>query len=98
MDLAADDLVPLVVLVILDSNVTQLKSTIAFINEFDFSNLQERELGYFLELHFMDRFCFVTFRVAVTFIEQKAREWNESINRTKSDQIQKKPGICCCMK
>ena len=52
MDLAADDLVPLVVLVILDSNVTQLKSTISFINEFDFSNLQERELGYFFGMVF----------------------------------------------
>lgn len=93
MDLAADDLVPLVVLVILDSNVTQLKSTISFINEFDFSNLQERELGYFLEWFLIGRFCFVTFRVAVTFLEQKAREWNDSVNRTKSDQIQKKPGF-----
>ena len=71
MDLAADDLVPLVVLVILDSNVTQLKSTISFINEFDFSNLQERELGYFLEWFLIGRFCFVTFRVAVTFLEQR---------------------------
>ena len=93
MDLAADDLVPLVVLVILDSNVTQLKSTISFINEFDFSNLQERELGYFLEWFLIGRFCFVTLRVAVTFLEQKAREWNDSVNRTKSDQIQKKPGF-----
>lgn len=45
MDLAADDLVPLIALVVLESRVTQLCFTIEFVNEFDFSKLQERELG-----------------------------------------------------
>lgn len=78
MDLAADDLVPLIALVVLESHVTQLCFTIEFVNEFDFSKLQERELGSALEGCVTDRFCFASFRVAVTFIEKKADEWRNS--------------------
>ena len=74
MELASDDLVPLMIMTIIQSSLTDLVSTTDYISEFDFTQLKERELGY---PHFSfphHRFCFSSFQVATEFLLAKARE------------------------
>ncbi|KAK8824195.1 hypothetical protein AV274_0933 [Blastocystis sp. ATCC 50177/Nand II] len=64
MELASDDLVPLMIMTLIQSSLTDLVSTVDYISEFDFTQLKERELG----------FCFSSFQVATVFLLAKARE------------------------
>lgn len=52
MELASDDLVPLMIMTLIQSSLTDLVSTVDYISEFDFTQLKERELGY-LSLHLL---------------------------------------------
>ena len=45
-ELVSDDLVPLMIMTLIQSSLTDLLSTVDYITEFDFTQLKERELGY----------------------------------------------------
>lgn len=45
IDLVADDIVPLTVFVISNSDITNLISVMEYINRFDFTELKDKDLG-----------------------------------------------------
>lgn len=45
IDLVADDIVPLTVFVISNSDITDLISVMEYINKFDYTELKDRDLG-----------------------------------------------------
>ena len=52
VDLAADDIVPMMVYVIEESDVHDLLATSEYIMQFDFSNLKDRDLGQGFDYHY----------------------------------------------
>ena len=76
MELVTDDIVPLLIMTITQSTLSDLLSTVTYIMEFDFTQLNEGELGFGLLQSLDRRFCFSSFHVATNFLLEKAKEWN----------------------